>query len=113
MKEKDAIKALSALAQPTRLAVYRLLITAGPEGLSVGVIQEQLEIASATLSFHLKELTYAGLVSSRQEGRFVYYAPEIDHMNELVAFLTENCCQGVSSAACAPRKKVKCKPVPA
>ncbi len=108
MKEKDAIKALSALAQPTRLGIFRLLITAGPEGLSVGVIQEQLDLASATLSFHLKELTHAGLVSSRQEGRFVYYAPEIDQMNGLVDFLTENCCQGVEVADCKPRKKVKC-----
>lgn len=108
MKEKDAIKALSALAQPTRLGIFRLLITAGPDGLSVGVIQEQMELASATLSFHLKELTHAGLVSSRQEGRFVYYASEIDQMNGLVDFLTENCCQGVETADCKPRKKVKC-----
>lgn len=113
MKEKDAIKALAALAQPTRLAIFRLLVTAGPDGLNVGVIQEHLELASATLSFHLKELTHAGLVSSRQEGRFIYYAPEIEHMNDLVGFLTENCCQGVDSAACVPRKKVKCKPVTA
>lgn len=110
MKEKDAIKALSALAQPTRLAIFRLLVTAGPDGLSVGVIQDSLELASATLSFHLKELTHAGLVTSRQEGRFVYYAPEIEHMNDLIGFLTENCCQGVDSAACSPKKKVKCKP---
>jgi DNA-binding transcriptional ArsR family regulator len=113
MKEKDAITALAALAQPTRLSIFRLLVTAGPEGLTVGVIQEKLDLAGATLSFHLKELTRAGLVTSRQEGRFVYYAPEIEHMNELVGFLTENCCQGVDSAACPPRKKVKCKPVPA
>ncbi len=113
MKEKDAIKALSALAQSTRLGIFRLLVTAGPDGVSVGVIQEQLELASATLSFHLKELTHAGLVSSRQEGRFVYYAPEINHVNDLIGFLTENCCEGVDSANCTPRKKVKCKPVPA
>jgi DNA-binding transcriptional ArsR family regulator len=110
MKEKDAIKALSALAQPTRLGVFRLLVTAGPDGLSVGVIQEELELASATLSFHLKELTHAGLVTSRQDGRFVYYAPAIEHMNDLVGFLTENCCQGLNSAACTPKRKVKCKP---
>ncbi|KAK46208.1 ArsR family transcriptional regulator [Caballeronia jiangsuensis] len=108
MTEKDAIKALSALAQPTRLGIFRLLITAGPDGLSVGVIQEQMDLASATLSFHLKELTHAGLVSSRQEGRFVYYAPEIDQMNGLLGFLTENCCQGVETVNCKPRKKVKC-----
>jgi DNA-binding transcriptional ArsR family regulator len=108
MKEKDAIKALAALAQPTRLGIFRLLVSAGPDGLSVGVIQEHLDLASATLSFHLKELTHAGLVSSRQEGRFIYYAPEIDQMNGLVDFLTENCCQGVDAANCKPRKKVKC-----
>ena len=110
MKEKDAIKALAALAQPTRLGIFRLLVTAGPDGLNVGVIQEHMELASATLSFHLKELTHAGLVASRQEGRFVYYAPEIEHMNDLVAFLTENCCQGLDSVACTPKKKVKSKP---
>ncbi len=108
MKEKDAIKSLSALAQPTRLGIFRLLMTAGPEGLSVGVIQEQMDLASATLSFHLKELTHAGLVSSRQEGRFVYYSPEIDRMNDLIDFLTENCCHGVEVANCKPHKKVKC-----
>lgn len=110
MTEKDAIKALSALAQPTRLGIFRLLVTAGPDGLNVGVIQEHLELASATLSFHLKELTHAGLVSSRQEGRFVYYAAGMEHMNDLIGFLTENCCQGVDSAACTPKKKVRCKP---
>jgi ArsR family transcriptional regulator len=113
MKENDAIKALAALAQPTRLAIFRLLVTVGPDGLNVGVIQEHLDLASATLSFHLKELTHAGLVTSRQEGRFVFYAPEIERMNDLVGFLTENCCQGVEFAACKPRKNVKCKPVPA
>lgn len=113
MKEKEAIKTLSALAQPTRLGIFRLLVTAGPNGLSVGVIQEEMELASATLSFHLKELRHAGLISSRQERRFVYYAPEIEHMNDLIGFLTENCCEGVDSTVCKPRKKVKCKPVTA
>ncbi|AHN74559.1 ArsR/SmtB family transcription factor [Pandoraea pnomenusa] len=108
MKENDAVKALAALAQPTRLAVFRLLVTAAPDGLSVGVIQEALGLASATLSFHLKELTHSGLVTARQEGRFIYYAPAIDHMNSLIGFLTENCCQGAE--VCAPKKAVKCKP---
>ena len=108
MKENDAIKALSALAQPTRLAVFRLLVEAGPGGLSVGVIQETLALASATLSFHLKELTHSGLVTSRQEGRFIYYAPAIAHMNALIDFLTENCCQGAE--VCVPKKSLKCKP---
>lgn len=108
MKEKEAIQALSALAQSSRLSIFRRLVVAGPEGLSVGAIQEELKLAGATLSFHLKELTHAGLVSSRQEGRFVYYAPEIGRMNSLIDFLTENCCQGVDSAACKPGKKIKC-----
>jgi ArsR family transcriptional regulator len=113
MNEKDAIRALAALAQPTRLRIFRLLVAAGPEGLNVGLIQEQLELASATLSFHLKELTHADLVTPRQEGRYVFYAPQIEQMNGLIGFLTENCCQGIETIACKPRKKVKCKPVPA
>jgi len=108
MNEKDAIKALSALSQSTRLGIFRLLVTAGPEGLSVGVIQEKLELASATLSFHLKDLTHSGLISARQAGRFIYYAAEIEHMNGLIGFLTENCCEGIDAPACKPRKRVKC-----
>lgn len=108
MNEKDAIKALSALSQSTRLGIFRLLVSAGPEGLSVGAIQEELELASATLSFHLKDLTHSGLISARQAGRFIFYVAEIDQMNSLIDFLTENCCEGVDASACRPRKRVKC-----
>ena len=94
MKTHDAIKALAALAQGTRLGVYRLLVQRGPEGLAPGAIAEKLDVPNATLSFHLKELSQAGLVSARQEGRFIYYAANYSAVNALVGYLTENCCGG-------------------
>lgn len=103
MQASQTVKMLSALAQETRLAIFRLLVEQGPEGLPVGAIGESLGIPNATLSFHLKELTYAGLITSRQSGRFVYYAPVIEAMNDLVGFLTENCC-AASGGQCAPTK---------
>jgi len=109
MKTKNAVTALAALAQDTRLAVYRLLVQQGPSGLAAGEIAGQLGAAPATLSFHLKELAHAGLVSSRQEGRFVYYAANFDAMNALVAFLTENCCVADCGPACTT--VVACQPV--
>ncbi|WP_213949502.1 metalloregulator ArsR/SmtB family transcription factor [Luteibacter sp. dw_328] len=105
MQTADAIKVLSALAQESRLAIFRLLIEQGPEGLPVGVIGERLGFPSATLSFHLKELLHAGLVTSRQSGRFIYYAPVIAAVNGLVGYLTENCCAG-SGGSCAPAANV-------
>lgn len=104
MQTADAIKVLSALAQESRLAIFRLLIEQGPEGLPVGVVGERLGLPSATLSFHLKELLHAGLVTSRQSGRFIYYAPVIAAVNGLVGYLTENCCTG-SGGNCAPLSK--------
>lgn len=101
MKTPDAIKVLSALAQESRLAIFRLLIEQGPEGLPVGEIGERLGLANATLSFHLKELLHAGLVSSRPAGRFIYYAPVIASVDGLVDYLTENCCVG-SGGQCSP-----------
>lgn len=101
MKTPDAIKILSALAQESRLAIFRLLIEQGPEGLPVGEIGLRLGVANATLSFHLKELLHAGLVTSRQAGRFIYYAPVIASVDGLVAYLTENCCAG-SGGQCSP-----------
>jgi len=101
MKTTHAVTALAALAQDTRLAVYRLLVEQGPSGLAAGEIAGQLAIAPATLSFHLKELAHAGLVSSRQEGRFVFYAANFGAMNALVAYLTENCC-AADGGSCAP-----------
>jgi DNA-binding transcriptional ArsR family regulator len=95
MKVSTAVTALGALAQETRLSIFRLLVEAGPEGVSAGRIGESLEVPAATLSFHLKELARAGLVSSRQEKQFNYYAVDFERMAELMTFLTQNCCQGM------------------
>lgn len=97
METKQAIQALSALAQESRLSIFRLLIGAGPAGLAAGSIGEALDLPPATLSFHLAGLTRAGLAQSRQDGRFVIYSANFESMNALVGYLTENCCQG---AAC-------------
>ena len=107
MKTKDAVSALAALAQDTRLDVFRMLVQQGASGLAAGEIAEQLDVSPATLSFHLKELAHAKLVTARQDGRFVFYAANFGAMNDLLAFLTENCCAAdgggcaSSSAACA------------
>jgi DNA-binding transcriptional ArsR family regulator len=107
MKSTQVVKALSALAQSTRLSVYRLLVVHGPEGMVAGQIAEKLNVSPATLSFHFKTLSHAGLIESRQEGRFIYYAANFAVMNSIVAFLTENCCGG-NQAACAVPTKIKC-----
>jgi len=101
--ERAAVQSLAALAQDTRLAIYRLLVQQGPEGLPVGAIAGRLKLANATLSFHLKELAGADLIGARQDGRFIYYSANYPAMNGLVDYLTENCCQGkVCDVACAP-----------
>jgi ArsR family transcriptional regulator, arsenate/arsenite/antimonite-responsive transcriptional repressor len=100
MESKDAVTALSALAQDSRLRVYRLLVQAGPEGMAATEIAERLGIPQNTLSFHLKTLSHADLVQSRQAGRFIYYSTNYECMNTLLGFLTENCCGGRS---CAPQ----------
>jgi ArsR family transcriptional regulator len=92
MDEHRAVSALGALAQETRLALYRLLVAQGPEGVPAGMIAERLGVAPSSLSFHLRELTHAGLVSQRRAGRQLLYAAEYDTMNALLAYLTENCC---------------------
>ena len=92
--ELDAIKALAALAQVQRLRAFRSLIAAGPEGLTPGAMAEQLGIAPSGLSFHLKELSHAGLVSAQARGRNLIYRANFDRMNGLLAYLTEHCCQG-------------------
>jgi DNA-binding transcriptional ArsR family regulator len=104
MEMTEAVKALSALAQNSRLAIFRLLVQAGPGGIAAGSIGEKLELPPATLSFHLAGLTRAGLADSRQDGRFVYYSANFQNMNHLVSYLTENCCGGASCAptACEP-----------
>ncbi|MCB5191141.1 metalloregulator ArsR/SmtB family transcription factor [Methylobacillus arboreus] len=94
MESKIIVSALAALAQESRLAVYRLLVQAGPDGLAAGKISETLGIAPSSLSFHLKELTHAGLVTSRNESRFVIYSANYEQMNNVLAYLTENCCGG-------------------
>ncbi|MRW84368.1 metalloregulator ArsR/SmtB family transcription factor [Pseudoduganella sp. FT26W] len=96
MDTKQTLAALVALAQESRLAVFRLLVQNGPQGLAASKIGERLDIAPSSLSFHLKELTHAGLIASRQDGRFVIYSADIAAMNGLISFLTENCCGGVS-----------------
>lgn len=94
METKAAIGALAALAQDSRLAVFRLLVQVGPSGMAASKIAEQLRVPSSSLSFHLKELTHASLIVPRQDGRFVIYTANFSTMNSLVAFLTENCCGG-------------------
>ena len=118
MDARLAVTSLAALAQESRLAVYRLLVEAGPTGLSVGEIGASVRVAPATLSFHLKELAHAGLIAARQEGRFIYYSANFAAMNQLLAYLTENCCarDGVECAAscgpndCQPASRVRRKP---
>jgi len=108
MESSEAVTALAALAHESRLATYRLLVQAGPNGLAASKIAESLDIAASSLSFHLKELAHAGLVTSRQEARFVIYTARFDMMNALLGFLTQNCCGGdtcfsSASIACDPQ----------
>jgi DNA-binding transcriptional ArsR family regulator len=98
MEIKEAVGALGALAQETRLAIFRVLVEAGPEGVPAGQLAELLEVPPATLSFHLKELAHAGLVGSRPEGRFIFYSADFDRMAALMTFLTHNCCRGMPEA---------------
>lgn len=103
METKQIISALAALAQDSRLAIFRLLVQYGPAGMAASKIGEQLGVAPSSLSFHLKELTHAGLISFRQEGRFVIYAANFTTMNNVLGFLTENCCGGnPCTPVCAP-----------
>ena len=103
MKSKLAVARLSALAQETRLEIFRALVQAGPQGLAAGRIAEAVGTPASTLSFHLKELAAAGLLQSRPEGRFIIYMADYAAMSELVTFLTEKCCQG--SLGCQPRNR--------
>ncbi len=107
METKTAVTSLAALAHESRLTVFRALVQAGPAGLTAGRLAELLGLAPSSLSFHLKELSHAGLVSSRQAGRFVIYVAEFDAMNGLLAYLTENCCGG---NPCTPVGPVSCAP---
>lgn len=94
METKSAVTALAALAQDSRLAIFRTLVQAGPDGLSAGKISEATGISPSSLSFHLKELVFADLITSRNASRYVIYAANFATMNKLLAFLTENCCGG-------------------
>ena len=110
MESRIAVSALGALAHETRLKIFRLLVRAGADGLSVGKIAEALAIeANGRLSFHLKELVSAGLASSRQEGRFIFYSTDYAAMNELLRYLTEDCCGGLGCGevvdACATENR--------
>ena len=109
MEKINAVAALASLAQSSRLDIFRLLVQAGPEGLSAGKIAEAAGILPSSLSFHLKELGIGNMVSSRQQGRYVIYTANFDTMNGLLAFLTENCCGGnacntIAVPSCNPDK---------
>ena len=98
MEKKDALAALAALAQETRLDVFRLLVRAGGDGLAAGAIGEAVGVPGATLSFHLKELKSAGVVDCRRDGRSLIYRADFGAMNDLLRFLTEHCCRGAEPA---------------
>jgi DNA-binding transcriptional ArsR family regulator len=104
MNSKDVVESLAALAQDSRLGVYRLLVKRGPEGFAAGDIAERLKIPSPTLSFHLKALSHAGLLTIRKESRFIYYSANFERMNAVIGYLTENCCSlgSVCTTSCAP-----------
>lgn len=104
MNDSDAINALSALAQPTRLAAFRALVEAGPAGLAVGELRERLQVPAATLTAHLNLLRSAALVSDAREGRVIRVRADYACMSALIAYLTENCCQGATCAStpCVP-----------
>jgi ArsR family transcriptional regulator len=113
MKNTDAVSALTALAQEHRLAVFRLLVQAGPEGLPAGQVADALDLAPNTLTFHFDRLRSAGLVTVRRDGRSMIYAAQFETMNALLGFLTENCCQGAvekcEPAICQPEKSRRAK----
>ena len=105
METTTALSALAALAQESRLAIFRLLVKLGPAGMAASKIAEELGLPSSSLSFHLKELTHAGLIKPRQDGRFIIYAANFEKMNALIAFLSENCCGG---NPCTPNMQPTC-----
>jgi len=106
MEEADVVRALAALAQSLRLQIYRLLVVGGKTGLTPGAIAEALDVPATTLSFHLKELAHAGLVTQERDGRYLIYRARFDRMNELLAYLTANCCQGTE---CLDASRASCK----
>lgn len=107
MDNTAAVKIFASIAQESRLSLFRLLVQAGPQGLSAGGIAETLGLPSSTLSFHLKELAHAELIQSRQAGRFIYYSADFATMNALIGFLTENCCGGQPQDCCTPLVQIQ------
>jgi DNA-binding transcriptional ArsR family regulator len=105
MQNAHVVEALAALANEHRLAIYRLLVQAGPEGRAAGAIAEKLGLPASSLSFHLAHLTRAGLIEQRRESRSLIYSADFAAMNGLVGFLTENCCGGASCAPASTRRK--------
>lgn len=112
MNLSDAVLALGALAHESRLELFRLLVKRGPEGYAPGDLADKLGIPGPTLSFHLKELSRAALIEARKEGRFIYYRPDFDRVNDVMGFLTQHCCSlaGGECGDCPPSKSAKPKP---
>jgi ArsR family transcriptional regulator len=118
MEIKKAVIALEALAQETRLAAFRALVQAGPEGMAAGALAEAVSCPPSTLSFHLKALSAAGLIAARQDGRFIHYSADFTQMSSLLAHLTEHCCKGMPQecfsvvetalGTCCPPRERKC-----
>ena len=108
MEEKDVVQSLAALAQPVRLQVFRALVVRGSTGLTPGTMSEALNVPANTLSFHLKELTHAGLVTQERASRNIIYRAAYGHMNALLGYLTENCCQGAECAVEAMTDSCEC-----
>ena len=107
MEKRVAVMALAALAQDNRLDVFRLLVQAGPDGMPAGAVAEALDLAPNTLTFHFDRLRMAGLVTVRRDGRSMIYAARYEAMNDLLGFLTENCCGGVPCAPANDRKPAR------
>lgn len=107
MEESEVVKSMSALAQPTRLQAFRALVVAGPDGLTPGDLAHHLDVPAPTLSFHLRELVHAGLISQQRDGRNLIYRVEFGRMNDLMSFLTAHCCGG-RACAVTKRSKEKC-----
>ncbi|MCW5666761.1 MAG: helix-turn-helix transcriptional regulator [Piscinibacter sp.] len=108
MNEKTAVAALAALAQEARLRVFRALVGAGPEGMTPSALAAMLDIPGSTLSFHLKELVHADLVSVERDGRNLHYRPALDRMNELLSYLTDHCCLGKSCSPGSGKRRTTC-----
>jgi len=108
MNEKSAVSALAALAQEARLRVFRALVGAGPEGMTPSALSAMLDIPASTLSFHLKELVHADLVSAERDGRNLHYRPALMRMNDLLAYLTAHCCQGQVCAPNGAKRRTTC-----